>query len=78
MPTGIRGPGEMGRKESYPPPTAMAYRRGGLEQCGNQEAVMEGQSGGLPSETAGTSPSEKVSQNVAASRGSFHDAGTRP
>ena len=63
------GPGEASHKESYPPPSVKSGRLGGLEQCGNQEEVMEsGLKGGaeaIPGPTAGTSPSETLSKNVA-------------
>ena len=78
-----RGPGEASHKESYAPPSVRRGLRGGLEQCGNQGAVEEsglkGGSEGIPSETAGTSPSEKHSRNKSLEeRGSFHDGGNRP
>lgn len=82
MPTG-GGPGEMGRKEAYAPPSASGTEGYTTGLCRDAESIDEsGLKGGfsaIPEETAGTSPSEKVSRNKSLEdRGSFHDQGNRP
>lgn len=81
MPTG--GPGEMGRKEPYAPPSSKGTEGYVQGLCEDATAISEsGLKGGwsqIPEETAGTSPSEKVTQNKCLKEyGSFHDQGNRP
>lgn len=77
MPRG-NGPGEMGRLEPYAPPSAKGSEGYMTGLCRDAESIDEsGLNGGwssLPDETAGTSPSEKVSRNKSLEqRGSFHE-----
>lgn len=80
MPTGISGPGEMGRKESYAPPSARGTEGYVKGICGGQEAVMEsGLKGGaeaIPGSTAGTEPAETLPKSKGMEQGGFH--GSRP
>lgn len=82
MPTG-NGPGEMGRKEPYAPPSASGTEGYATDLCRGAEDINEsGLKGGyssIPDETAGTSPAEKLpSAETLGQYGSFHDGKNRP
>jgi len=66
------GPGEMGRKEPYAPPSAKETEGYVRSICSGQESVdesgLKGGSAALPGSTAGTEPSEKLSNAVGAKR----------